>query len=88
MQAATDPECPNRRSGTTLPPPQQTVLHNFEGAKLERSGRAAACQFQTKFFNRHWVQKFAVWSENYVSIFHVADDFNLEQFKQNIRRLT
>jgi len=52
VQPAADPECPNRRPGTASPPLQQAVLQNFEDAKLERSGRAAAGQFHTKFFNR------------------------------------
>jgi hypothetical protein len=43
MRAAADSECPNRQTATT-PPSQLAVLQNFEGAKLERSGRAAAGQ--------------------------------------------
>jgi hypothetical protein len=71
--AAADPECPNRRPGTTFYPPQQAVLQNFEGAKLERGRRAAAGQFQTKFFDRDRVEKLTVQSELLELIFHAAD---------------
>jgi hypothetical protein len=83
VQAAADPQRPNRRPATTFPPPQLAIIHNFEGAKLERSGKAEGCQLQTKFCNGYWVQTFAVQSGIHGLIFHVAVDFNLEQFKQN-----
>jgi hypothetical protein len=40
LQAATDPEHPDRRPVTPLPP---AFLHNFEKANLKDSGRVAAC---------------------------------------------
>ena len=46
LQAAADPEHPDRRPVTPLPPP--TVLHNFEGANLKYIGRAAVCRAKRK----------------------------------------
>jgi len=45
LQAAADP---NILTDGLLLPPLPAVLHNFEGANLKDSGRAAACQAKNR----------------------------------------
>jgi len=45
LQGAADPEHPNKHPDT--PHPVRVDLHNFEETEWTKTGRAAACRFQT-----------------------------------------